>query len=200
MPQFRSYAVDRTSPPRYRRPMRWPETCRLIDRIRRERPELTVDHYGSGPDGHYQLCVYCMRRGPGEGESAASRHLVPGSLNTIYGSDGWARYKERHPEPWCRPEDSYHTDALGREIDHRGQPVLRELPAAPPVSAEQMLDRIVALGRADPDWWKKPRCSRSRGRCFDQRRSRKLAPASRCRVIHSMIAARVCSVVSVFSR
>ena len=35
--------------------MRWPDANRLIDRIRSERPELTVDHYASGNEGQYAL-------------------------------------------------------------------------------------------------------------------------------------------------
>jgi hypothetical protein len=129
--------------------MRWPEATRLIDRIRRERPELTVDWLPSpGATDHWTLRVACILK--------AGRQVVPGSLDTFYGPDGWARYKEAHPEPWCRPEESYHTDALGREVDHRGQPVLAAPPSAEPIAAEAMLDRIVALGRSSPDWWKDP--------------------------------------------
>ena len=126
--------------------MRWAETSRLIDRIRRERPELTVDHYGSGGTSDHDFRrLYCQKKTP-EG-----RQFVPGSVDTIYGPDGWKRYLEAHPEPFCRPEESYHTDALGREVDHRGQPVHVEQPAAPAIRAENLRERIVALGRSDPE-------------------------------------------------
>jgi hypothetical protein len=133
--------------------MRWPDTCKLIDRIREDRPELTVDHYGSGgADGHYTLRLYCMVK---DSTVPEGRRLIRESLDTIYGADGWKRYKERHPDPWCSPEDSYHTNALGQEVDHRGQPGSK---AAPPpaqaVSAEDMLSKIIALNRSNPDWWK----------------------------------------------
>jgi hypothetical protein len=134
--------------------MRWPETCKLIDRIKTERPELTVDHYATG-DGHYGLRLCCLKKGP-EGDSVLPFHLVPGSIDTIYGVKGWEKYRRRHPEPFCRPEESYHTDAMGREIDHRGQPVKTEPPTAPPITAEAMLTCIVQLGRADPEGWRKP--------------------------------------------
>jgi hypothetical protein len=108
-----------------------------------------VDWFPSGgATDHWYLRVYCILK---EG-----RMLVPGSLDTFYGPDGWARYKEAHPEHWCRPEDSYHTDHLGREVDHRGQPVLRKQPPAPTITAEAMLGKIVALGRSSPGWWKNP--------------------------------------------
>lgn len=127
--------------------MRWPDAHRLINVIREERPELTVDHYPS-TEGHYAVRVYCILK---EG-----RRLIRESLETVHGKDGWARYKERHPGPWCRPEESYHTDHLGREVDHRGLPVRIEPPAAASVAAEALLERLVALGRQDPDWWKRP--------------------------------------------
>jgi hypothetical protein len=131
--------------------MRWPEVSRLIDRISRERPELTVDwHHSAGAPDHWYLRVYTIKK------TASGRQLVPGSLDTIYGPDGWARYKEAHPEPWCRPEESYHTNALGREVDHRGHPVTPKPPPAPPLSAGAMLDRIVELGRSHPGWWREP--------------------------------------------
>jgi hypothetical protein len=132
--------------------MRWPDTCKLIDRIREERPELTVDHYGSGgADGHYTLRLYCMVK---DSTVPEGRRLIRESIDTIYGPDGWKRYKERHPEPWCRPEESYHTNALGQEVDHRGHPVTNEPPAAPRIAAQELLNRIIKLSHNDPDWWK----------------------------------------------
>ena len=130
--------------------MRWPETCKLIDRIRRERPELTVDHHTSGGTReHYCLRLYCIRKD--------GRRLIPESLDTIYGPGGWKAYLECNPQPWCKPEESYHTDAQGREVDHRGHLVQAEpLPDAPPITAEEMLERIVTLNRSDRDWRKKP--------------------------------------------
>src|SRR4051794_40721443 len=106
--------------------MHWPETSRLIDRIKRERPELTVDHYASpGATDRYTLRIACLKKGP-DASGIGKFHLIPGSLDTIYGPDGWTGYKERHPEPWCRPEESYyHTNAMGREVDQAGQ---RSLP------------------------------------------------------------------------
>jgi hypothetical protein len=132
--------------------MRWPEASRLIDRIKRERPELTVAHYGS--DTQYFLRIACLRKGAGPNDLTARYHLVPDSLDTIYGPDGWTRYKQAHPEPWCRPEEAYHTNALGQEVDHRGRVISREAPAAPRISAEDMLSRLVMLSRSNSDWWK----------------------------------------------
>lgn len=127
--------------------MRWPDANRLIDRIRDERPELIVDHFSTQQE-HVALRVYCILK--------QGRQLIRESLDTLYGVDGWKRYKERHPELWCPPEESYHTDALGREVDHRGLPVRPAPPAATPISAEAMLDRLVMLGRQEPGWWKRP--------------------------------------------
>jgi hypothetical protein len=93
-----------------------------MDRIREERPELIMDHHSSNPSEHVHLRVYCILK---EG-----RRLIRESLDTIYGKDGWERYKHHHPAP----EESYHTDALGREVDHRGRPIVKAPPAAPPAS------------------------------------------------------------------
>src|SRR4051794_5024487 len=104
--------------------MRWPEASRLIDRIRRERPELIVDHQlSAGTKEHYCLRLYCILK---EG-----RKLIRESLDTIYGSCGWKRYVERHPRPRCSPNQSYPTDALGREVDHHCFPVQAEPPRLP---------------------------------------------------------------------
>jgi hypothetical protein len=136
--------------------MRWPEARGLIDRIRRERPEMSVDWYSSpGADEHYQLRLYCLKTGSADG-SVLPYHLVKGSLDTVFGPKGWEEYKRRHPEPWCAPEESYHADAMGREVDYHGHPVRKEPPAAPAVSAGQMLARIIATNRRDLDWWRKP--------------------------------------------
>ena len=102
------------------------------------------------------LRIACLKKSPDANNPVARFHLVPGSLDTIYGPDGWASYKGRHPEPWCRPEESYHTNALGQEVDHRGQVVKNAPPPAPPITAEEMLNRLVALRRNYPHWWKDP--------------------------------------------
>ncbi len=142
-------ALDRAEAQRYGSSMRWPDVLRLQERIRRERPELTVDSYPSGTD-HYALRLYCMKKTP-EGHE-----LAQGSVDTIYGVDGWKKYLEEHPQPFCSPEESYHTNALGKEVDFRGNPVTKEPPPALPLGAEEMLEMIVALGRATPGWWKDP--------------------------------------------
>jgi hypothetical protein len=136
--------------------MRWPEARKLIDRIRRERPELTVDSYASpGTTEHYCLRISALRRGPADG-SVLPFHLIPGSIDTIFGAKGWEEFKRRHPEPFCRPEESYHSDAMGREVDHRGRPVRAEPPPAPAITAEEMLACIITLNRRDPGWWERP--------------------------------------------
>lgn len=136
--------------------MRWPETLRLIARIKRERSELSVEHHASaGATEHYSLRIGCLKKGP-DAHGVGKFHLVPGSLDTIYGPDGWKRYVERHPEPACLPCESYRTNAMGQEIDRTGQVVRTEPPAAPRISAQELLERIVALNRADPAWWGDP--------------------------------------------
>ena len=115
-----------------------------------------MDHHPpASPLDDYYLRIYAMKKGPAPGDPIGNRHLVPGSLATLYGPDDWKAYLERHPEPFCRPEDSCHTDALGREVDHKGR-LVREItpPEAPPITAREMLERIVALNRSDPDWWR----------------------------------------------
>ena len=67
---------------RYRQAMRWPETSRLIDRIRRERPELTVEHHSSpATSDHWFLRLYCIRKD--------DRRIIPESVVTIRGPEGW---------------------------------------------------------------------------------------------------------------
>jgi hypothetical protein len=41
--------------------MRWPATCRLIDRIKAERPDLNVDYHATGND-HYVIRICCIRK------------------------------------------------------------------------------------------------------------------------------------------
>jgi hypothetical protein len=136
--------------------MKWPEACKLIEKIKAERPELIVDHYATGNDGSCALRVYCILKNQQPDDEGMTRRLIKESVSTIYGPAGWVTYKVAHPEPFCRPEDSYHTDALGREVNHRGQPILEDPPPATPITAEEMLERIVTLGRSDSEWWKKP--------------------------------------------
>src|SRR5262245_54654354 len=60
----RAEPVDRCLFPRYLRRMRWPATCKLLDRIRQERPELSVNHYALGaPAEPYGLHVCCLMKG-----------------------------------------------------------------------------------------------------------------------------------------
>ena len=65
---------------------------------KREHPKLIVDWHASGQD-HFVLRVYCIRK--------QGRQVIRESLDTIYRPEGWKAYLERHPEPWCRPEESY---------------------------------------------------------------------------------------------
>jgi hypothetical protein len=101
--------------------MRWPGASKLIDKIHKERPELIVDHYALDFRGEtYALRVYTILKDQPPDADGMTWHLIQESLDTLYGPAGWDQYKQKHPEPWCPPEQSYHTDALGREVDHRG--------------------------------------------------------------------------------
>jgi hypothetical protein len=51
------------------------------------------------PADHFYLRVNCQKKGPAPGDWLGDRHLVPGSLATIYGPDGWKACPERHPDP-----------------------------------------------------------------------------------------------------
>src|SRR4051794_3661131 len=112
--------------------MRWPDTCRLMDRIKAERPELIVDfHASAGTAEHYFLRIYCIRKG---------RQIIPESLASLHSPRQWDEYKQQPPEPCCQPEKSFHTNALGQEGAPRGNPTRCKPPAAEPITAEQMLD------------------------------------------------------------
>jgi hypothetical protein len=129
--------------------MNWEETERLIERIRRERPELAAHaHASPGSKDQFFVRVSCVRK--------EDRQTIPSSVGKLYGTGQWSHYKSEHPEPFCLPGESHHTDALGRETDSRGLSIHRDPPPAEPVIAEAMLARIIALNRADPDWRGKP--------------------------------------------
>src|SRR5436190_7787247 len=79
-----SARVDQALGPRYHWPMRWPETTRLMDRIREGRPEMTVDFHCTGGE-HYCLRLCALKKGPGGTDTLLDYHLVEGSIDTIYG-------------------------------------------------------------------------------------------------------------------
>jgi hypothetical protein len=106
--------------------MRWPEARELIERIRRERPELTVDDHPLSRliQGGYRLQVYCCVKVNEEEDPILNFRIIPESKADIYRVEDWEEYVRRHPQPWCALEDSYHENAMGQETDHTGR-VLR---------------------------------------------------------------------------
>jgi hypothetical protein len=106
-------------------------------------------HVSAGAKEHFHVRIRCIRK--------ADRLLIPGSIASLHSAKEWEYYKQNHPELWCQPEDSYHTNALGQELDYRGQPVRGEAPpTAERITAEALLERIVAMNRGNPAWWKDP--------------------------------------------